>query len=370
MLPEIAEELADLRRRGLYRSLAEPAGADFCSNDYLGFARHPALRSAAAQALRHFPVGATASRLLRGHWDAHAALEQAAARFFESEAALFFANGYLANLALFSALLTRRDAVVFDEMIHASAREGIRASGAKLFRARHNEVQSFADAICDARREGARRLLIAVETLYSMDGDFAPLAQLSKLAGEHDAILVIDEAHATGIFGSRGRGCGEDLDHDRVIALHTCGKALGVTGALICAPRLVVDYLTNRARPFIYSTAPPPLLAAAVMRALELIDEESWRRSRVLELAQKVHAVLSPDAPFRGSQIIPVILGDADRALAVAAALQRAGYDVRAVRPPTVPEGTARLRIAIHADHSDGDIEGLSTALRDALAAA
>lgn len=364
MLDGLAAELDELRARGLYRTLAPPAGIDFTSNDYLGLSRHPSLRAAAITALHSAPVGAGASRLLRGHADAHAALETAAAEFFGTEQSLFFGSGFLANFALFSTLLDRHDAVVFDERIHASVKEGIHASNAKRFRARHNDVQSFDDALRGARRSGARRLLIAVESVYSMDGDLGPLAGLERLAREHDAVLVIDEAHATGVFGPRGRGCGEGLAGDHIIAVHTCGKALGVSGALVCGPQVVADYLVNRARPFIYSTAPPPVMAATVLRALALVDEEPWRRTRVLALARAAHAQICPETEFLGSQIIPVIAGDAQRAVDAAASLQRAGFDVRAVRPPTVPDGSSRLRISIHADHTEEQIAQLAAALK------
>jgi 8-amino-7-oxononanoate synthase len=367
MLAGAQAELEELRRRGVFRTLTPASGMDFTSNDYLGLARHPALRAAVIEALQSAPVGASASRLLRGQTPAHAALETAAAEFFGTEKAMFFASGFAANFALFSTLPTRHDAVVFDERIHASVKEGIHASPAKRLRARHNDVQSFDIALRKARASDARRLLIAVESVYSMDGDLAPLHDFSQLARAHDAVLVIDEAHATGVFGPRGRGAGEGLTSEHIIAVHTCGKALGVSGALVCGSRVVVDYLVNRARPFIYSTAPPPMIASAVKRALELVDEEPWRRKRVLQLARLAHDAICPSVRFRGSQIIPVILGDAGRTLVAAANLQRAAFDVRAVRPPTVPEGTSRLRISIHADHSETEILRLAEVLRAAV---
>lgn len=370
MLAGIESELEELRRRGLHRYPSAAAGIDFASNDYLGLACHPALRAAMIRALEAGPIGATASRLLRGHSPLHAALEDFAAQFFGVQNTLFFGSGFLANLALFSALLGPHDAVVFDERIHASVKEGMHASNAKRFRARHNEIQSFEDELRRARNHGVRRLLIAVKSVYSMDGDMAPLGDLAQLAQMHDAVLVIDEAHATGIFGPRGRGCFEGLDPHRSICVHTCGKALGVAGALVCASGSVIDYLINRARPFMYSTAPSPSLAAAVMRALQLVDEEPWRRKRVLALARFAHDALSPQTRFGGTQIVPVILGDAGRAVSVSAALQQAGFDVRAVRPPTVPEGTARLRVSIHADHSENRIAELADVLHSTLKAA
>jgi len=371
-MQELAVELARLKRDHRHRVLAPAKGIDFTSNDYLGLSRHPALREAAIAALtRDGVVGAGGSRLLRGHHAAHAQLETFAAEFFVTEKALFFGGGFLANFALFSTLLGRHDAVIFDEHIHASIKEGIHACAAKRYRARHNNPESFEEMLRRAHEGRPQRTLVAVESVYSMDGDLAPLRELWELTNRYGATLVIDEAHATGVFGSRGRGLAETLPDENTICVHTCGKALGVAGALICAPAEVIDYLINKARPFIYSTAPPPFLAATVQRALELVDEEPWRRKRVLQLAAFARNKLPGIEPRpAGSQIIPLILGDAQRALTISEALQRAGFDVRAIRPPTVPEGTSRLRISIHADHSETEISALAAALDSALAAA
>jgi 8-amino-7-oxononanoate synthase len=360
-------EIERLQQSHRRRELALPNGIDFTSNDYLGLARHPALREALIAALeRDGFVGAGGSRLLRGHHEEHARLEAFAAQFFGSEKALYFGSGFLANFALFTTLADRHDAVVFDERIHASVKEGVHASPAERYRARHNDLESYAAELKRARERGARQVFVAVESVYSMDGDLAPLAELSALARRFDAVLVIDEAHATGVLGSRGRGLADGAQG--AITLHTCGKALGVAGALVCASGMIVDYLINRARPFIYSTAPPPCLAAAVTRALQLLDEEPWRRERVLELAKLAHAELNPQAPFAGSQIIPIVIGADDAALSVARHLQDAGFDVRAIRPPTVPEGTARLRVSVNAGHSEEQIRELGAALRAARA--
>ena len=365
-----SEELKRLQENNRRRSLSLPRGVDFSSNDYLGLSRHPALREAIIAALNETGmVGAGGSRLLRGHHPAHEKLEHFAAQFFGAERALYFATGYAANQALFSALCGRGDAVVFDEHIHASVREGVHASGAARHHARHNDATSFEEEIRRAREQNARRVLIAVESVYSMDGDFAPLRELDVLARRYDAMLVVDEAHATGIFGAHGRGLTEGLHAPHWITLHTCGKALGVSGALVCAGADTIYYLVNRARTFIYSTAPPPHLAAAVERALHLVDEEPWRRERVLSLAQHARRHLLEEHRGSMSPIIPLLLGDETRALHVASELQARGFDVRAVRPPTVPEGTSRLRVSVHCDHSENDIVALAQALRTILAA-
>src|SRR5712671_1327616 len=360
-----------LKRAHRLRELALPQGIDFSSNDYLGLSRHPALREAVIEAIEQDGVvGAGGSRLLRGHHPAHARLEDFAAAFFDSDKALFFGSGFLANFAVFTTLLERHDAVIFDEHIHASVKEGIHASPAARYRARHNDSESFIACIRRAREKGARRLFIAVESVYSMDGDLAPLSELHGIARNSDAIMVVDEAHATGVFGARGRGLGENFQNENWISVHTCGKALGVAGALVCASAEIIDYLVNKARPFIYSTAPPPFLAAAVQRSLRLVDEEPWRRMRVLKLAEFAQDKLRPQEPAHvtGSQIIPVHIGEEGRTLKTARALQDAGFDVRAIRPPTVPDGTSRLRVSIHADRSEAEILGLADALRSAMA--
>ncbi len=371
-LPGLLAEMERLKHEHRLRELAPGRGIDFSSNDYLGLSRHPALREAVVEAIdQDGAVGAGGSRLLRGHHPAHARLEEFAAEFFESEKALFFGSGFLANFALFSTLLERHDAVIFDEYIHASVKEGIHASPATRYRARHNDPESFESCMRRAREKGARRLFVAVESVYSMDGDLAPLNTLHEIARRFEAMLVVDEAHATGVFGARGRGLGENLRSENGISLHTGGKALGVAGALVCASAEIIDYLVNKARPFIYSTAPPPFLAAAVHRSLQLIDEEPWRRTQVLTLAKFARDRLSTTgAPSNeGSQIIPVQLGDEERTLKVARTLQDSGFDVRAIRPPTVPDGTSRLRVSIHADRSQAEILALAEALRSAMTA-
>ena len=361
------DELDRLERENRSRSLVLPRGIDFTSNDYLGLAGHPTLREALVAALeRDGMVGAGGSRLLRGHHEEHARLEAFAADFFGSEKALYFGAGFVANLAILTSLADRHDAIVFDERVHASIKEGAHASRAERYRARHNDLQAFAAELNRAKQRGARQIFIAVESVYSMDGDLAPLSDLSDLAREFDAILIVDEAHATGIFGPRGRGLAEGLDG--VVTLHTCSKALGVFGALVCGPAEMIDYMINKARPFIYSTAPPPCLAAAVVRALQLIDEEPWRRKRVLELARFAHEELSLNAPFAGSPIVPIIVGDDEAAVSLARSAQDGGFDVRAIRPPTVPEGTARLRVSINAGHSEEQIRALAATIRAARA--
>lgn len=366
-------QLAALEKRGRLRHLIPRTGRDFASNDYLGLSSDPLIGQAVADAVaRGVPVGSGGSRLLRGNAPEHEGLEAKAAAFFNTQAALFMANGFAANLALFSTLPQRGDLIVADELIHASVHDGIRMSKAVTVFARHNDVQSFADLIAAWRQEsGKGRIWIAVETLYSMDGDMAPLTELAALAAKNEAMLILDEAHGTGVFGPSGRGLSSGLDGlHNVVTLHTCGKAMGVEGALICGPRLLIDYLINRARAFIFSTAPSPLMAVAVSAALDRIEQAVDLRERLKTLmADAGEAICAPlGLPAPRSQILPVILGEDRRAMAAAGALQEAGFDVRGIRPPTVPPGTSRLRISLTLNVGRADIAALGETLKQVLA--
>jgi 8-amino-7-oxononanoate synthase len=360
--------LDELAHASRLRSLAPRQGVDFTSNDYLGLASSPRLAGAVTAAIaRGTPVGAGGSRLLRGNAPEHEALEARAAAFFGAERALFFGSGYAANYALLSTLPQRGDLLILDALVHASAHEGARAGRAQVAQAAHNEAGAFEEAIRAWREGGGRgRIWLAVESLYSMDGDRAPLDELVAVADRHDAMLLIDEAHATGIYGPDGRGLASSLEgRDNVIALHTCGKALGGAGALISGPRVLCDFLINRCRPFIYSTAPSPLMAVAALEALEILRDEPERRRRLADLVSAAGraALASGAAAPTGSQILPVIVGDDRVALTLAAGLQRHGFDVRAIRPPTVPVGTARLRISITLNVDEQAVKALFAAL-------
>ncbi|HEX8446607.1 MAG TPA: 8-amino-7-oxononanoate synthase [Sphingomonas sp.] len=365
-------DLTALSARGRGRRLVARAGIDLASNDYLGLASAPALSAAVADALaRGVPIGSGGSRLLRGNHPEHEALEAEAAAFFGSESALYLSSGYAANAALFATLPQTGDLIVHDALIHASAHEGMRIGRAERRSVDHNDVDAFADAIVGWRAGGGTgRVWIAVESLYSMDGDRAPLADLAHLAVAHDAFLLIDEAHATGVFGRDGRGLADGFDgRDDVIVLRTCGKALGCEGALVCAPRIVRDFLVNRARAFIFSTAPSPLMAAAVRAALRLLVTEPARRTRLAALVAHAGLRLGPlGATITGSQILPLILGDDRHTMQVADRLQAAGYDVRGIRPPTVPVGTARLRLSITHNLDHAALDRLAGAMVQALA--
>jgi 8-amino-7-oxononanoate synthase len=365
------DHLAELATQGRLRKLAPRMGKDFSSNDYLGLSQSPRLVQAVADALaRGVPVGSGGSRLLRGNHAEHEALEAEAAAYFGSETALYFSSGFAANAALFSTLPQRGDLVVYDTLIHASAHEGMRIGRAETAAAAHNDVNAFEDSILRWRSEGGTgRVWIAIESLYSMDGDFAPLTEFEALAKQHDAMLLIDEAHATGVFGIGGLGLAAHLDgQDHVIILRTCGKALGCEGALLCAPAIIRDFIVNRARGFIFSTAPSPLMASAVRTALQILDDEPQRQQRLQSLVRFAADTLEPiGAVVNGSQILPLIIGDEGSTMRAAARLQESGFDVRGIRPPTVPAGTSRLRICITLNSSEKDITALASALGDAL---
>lgn len=346
-------------------------GRDFASNDYLGLAGSARLRQAAVDAVaRGVPIGSGGSRLLRGNCDEHEQLEDEAARFFGSETAIFTGGGYSANTLLFSTLPQNEDLVVYDELIHASAHEGMRLGRAQTKPFAHNDVDAAADAIAAWRHRGGRGTpWIAVESLYSMDGDPAPLADIATLAMREEAMLLIDEAHASGVFGPEGRGLAAGLDGRRnVVVLRTCGKALGCEGGLILAPAVVRDFILNRGRGFIFSTAPSPLIAAIVRESLHVLQDEPERRERLFRLIGAAACALdSIGLRASGSPIQPVVIGDDRRTMAVAATMQAAGFDVRGVRPPTVPPGTARLRLSLTLNIDDADVTELTTALASAL---
>jgi 8-amino-7-oxononanoate synthase len=375
MLEMFEKDLLGLAQQGRLRALRGRAGADFTSNDYLGMAESEELKLAAATAIaRGVPVGSGGSRLLRGNHPEHEALELEAAAYFGAETALYFGGGYVANLAIFSTLPQRGDLVVHDELIHASVHEGLRRGRAETLSVPHNNIDAFDAAIVGWRAKGGKgRPWISVESLYSMDGDSPDLAALLAVADRHEAMLVIDEAHATGVLGPQGRGLAAGFEgRDNVITLHTCGKALGTVGGFILAPRIIRDFLVNRARPFIFATAPSPLIAAITRTALEISRTNPERREQLARLVRFAGTELRRRCGIEGSgtHILPVIIGSDQAAVDVAAALQRRGFDIRAIRPPTVPEGTARLRIALTTAVDQATVADLFEALAEDMRAA
>ena len=363
-------DLQGLANDARLRSLAERRGIDFSSNDYLGLAQSDRMRAAVVRALdAGVPVGAAGSRLLRGNTDRQAGFEDAAARFFGAEAALGFGGGYVANFAVITTLPQRGDLLLMDALAHASTHEGARAGRAEVASFRHGDVGHAEDVITAWRRAGnTGAVWIAVESLYSMDGDRAPLDDLMRLADAH-GFLLIDEAHATGVFGPRGRGLAHHLEgRDNVVTLHTLGKALGGSGALICGARVLIDFLVNRCRPFIFATAPSPLMAAAGLEALAMLQDEPWRQATLAGHVVAFHDQMArrlPQVPLSGSQIVPLIVGPNAKTMALAAQVQARGFDVRGIRPPTVPEGTSRLRVSLTLNATRADVLRLAETLED-----
>jgi 8-amino-7-oxononanoate synthase len=371
MAEEHQKILDELSGKNRLRSLAPRTGVDLSSNDFLGLAESQALKDAVRAALdRGVPVGAGGSRLLRGNHPEHEALEEEAARFFHAEAALYFPTGFAANAALAATLPRREDLLIHDELIHASLRDGLRGHFPVAGTA-HNDINAIEHLIKHWRDAGGKgQIWIAAETLYSMDGDKAPLSDLVALARKNDAMLILDEAHATGVYGPKGRGLAAPYEGEpNIICLHTCGKALGAQGGLVTLPRHLRDFMINRARAFIYSTAPSPLMAATVRAALTLVAAADDQRDQLHELVAYLDAGLEKKLAIEpsGTAIQPILLGSDERAMKVAAGLQALGLDVRAIRPPTVPEGTARLRISVTLHANKPALDTLTDALAKAM---
>lgn len=367
MLSRYEQALEALNRRGRLRALEGRAGIDFTSNDYLGLAESAELKQAMMDALaRGVPVGAGGSRLLRGNHPEHEALEAEACAFFGSESALFFGAGFATNAALIATLPQRGDLILYDALVHASTHEGLSLTKAETAEFAHNDVTQLEDKLRAFRATNAdARCFVSIESLYSMDGDLAPLADIAALAARYDAIIMVDEAHATGVQGPQGRGLAAGLEGaPNIISLHTCGKALGVSGALVLMPEIMRRFMVNRSRAFIYATAPSPLIAAGVRAALKICATADDRRSALQARIKQLNVHLQKlGLPVTGTQIQPIILGADRRAVEMAQALNKVGFDIRAIRPPTVPEGSSRLRITLSASRTEDEVDALGQAL-------
>lgn len=342
------------------------AMVDFSSNDYLGLTSHPALLAAARRALDRFGTGSGASRLMSGDLDIHHELEQATAHFKNKEAALLINSGYQANTGLIPSLAGRHDAIFADRLCHASLIDGALLSRARLFRFRHNDAEHL-DGLLKAHRTEYENALIITESVFSMDGDLAPLPDLVQLKDRHSGELLVDEAHATGIFGSNGAGYLEQLGlSGRVeFIMGTFSKALGGFGAYVAATRADIEYLVNAMRSFIYSTALPPSVVASDLAAIELCRKGKTGGDELLQRARRFREDLeSRGLRVRGeSQIVPVMIGESTWALDAGEKLMEQGFRVVPVRPPTVPSGQARLRISLSTAHTDQQIQDLTEAL-------
>ena len=392
-----AEELEALRARSLDRHLRELSSAqgaevqiggrrliNFSSNDYLGLANDPRLRKAATAAIEEFGVGAGASRLISGTQSPHLRLERALAKWKGTEAALSFSSGYAAALGTIPALADKDDVVILDKLCHASLIDGAKLSGAVLRVFPHNHVGKLESHLEWAgRKHPGRRVLIVTESVFSMDGDRAPLRELVEIKKRFGAMLMLDEAHAVGVIGPNGRGLAsaENLSEEVDVQMGTLSKALGASGGYICGARTLIEWLINRARSFIYSTAPPPAIAAAALAAVDFLSSPEgeerrlslWKRIRLVrELLPRLDVGRSPLSVGRftnsnqcstlneiGSAIFPLVVGDEKAALDLAAGLQSEGFLVPAIRYPTVAKGAARLRITVTAAHEASQIRAL-----------
>jgi len=386
--PSIAERLADLRGRDLYRRRRVVEGTqgreirvagrlllNFCSNDYLGLAADPRLRESLREAALRWGVGAGASHLVCGHTAAHQELEEALAAFTGRPRALLFGSGYAANMGAIAALLGPGDRVFEDRLNHASLLDGGQLSRARFSRYRHADVADLERRL-QARGAGAAgsgQALVVSDGVFSMDGDLCPLAELVGVARRHAAWLMIDEAHGLGVHGRGGRGLVDAQRYgtaDVPVLVGTLGKAFGTAGAFVAGDAELIELLVQQARPYIYTTAQPAALAAATLTSLRIVEQEEWRRERLRALVARFHAGLAAlglPLPAATLPIQPVVVGEPARALALSAALEADGLLVGAIRPPTVPVGTSRLRVTFTAAHELADVDRLVETLASAM---
>ena len=384
------ELLANLRTQGRFRSLRPPCGIDFTSNDYLGYRSGGQRREDRDQRAENRDqntgdcsltsglwslTSGLASRLLRGHHPVWGEVEERLAAWHGAESALVMNSGFVANEGLIATIVEPGDWVASDELNHACIVEGLRVSRPRKFLFRHNDLNRLEDGLKTQARQrpAGREMFVVTESLFSMDGDRAPLAEIVSLAERYGAHIIVDEAHSTGCFGPGGSGIVDQLGlRSRVLAtVHTGGKALGVTGAYICGSRLLRDYLVNRCRHLIFTTALPPAIGAWWLDRLPIVQADDAGRLALHTNARRLHTALRERGiPAIGdSYIVPVVLGDDARAVRVATRLQELGYDIRAIRPPSVPQGSSRLRISIHADHAPELLDQLARHIAEAIGA-
>jgi len=368
-LPE--DELAALESASLLRRIpvADLSLTNFSSNDYLGLSIHPEIKKAYQDAIKKYGAGSTASRLICGTMEPHLNLENAIAKAKGSEAALSFASGYSTSIGVITSLMGKGDIIILDKLCHASLIDGARMSGATMRIYPHNNLEKLESLLKSsiAKADAESRILVITESVFSMDGDIAPLDTISQLCKKHECLLMVDEAHALGVIGPTGMGLAEELGiQDQIdFQMGTLGKAAGVAGGYLATSRVWADLIINRARSFIYSTAPPPAQAAAATKALEIIQSDQGNQLREqlwhnIETFRMTSEMKEPCA----SAIIPWIVGDSDKALKLSSELRNQGYQVPAIRYPTVPRNTARLRITISSSHDPASIESLAKHLR------
>ena len=353
--------------QGVHITVEGKSYLSFCSNDYLGLANHPQLIAALQSGAQQYGVGSGASHLVSGHFAAHQQLEDQLAVFVHKPAALLFSTGYLANLGAVQALVGRGDAIFADKLNHASLNDAMLLSRAEIKRYRHNDVAQLEQLLAESH---ADRKLIITDAVFSMDGDLAPLPEILGLCERYEAWLLIDDAHGFGVLGDSGQGslAHFNLESPRVIYMATLGKAAGVAGAFVAAEQLVIETLVQSARSYIYTTASPPALASALQESLTLLNTEEWRRDHLRKMIARLRVGLA-GLPWKlmssSTPIQPLLVGSNEDALALADALRTRGIWVPAIRPPTVPQDTARLRITLSAAHSEENVAQLIEALRE-----
>jgi 8-amino-7-oxononanoate synthase len=340
------------------------------SNDYLALSNHPAVKASMIAAVQRDGCGSTGSRLLGGHREAFDAVEQSFAAFKGTDRALYFSSGYLANLAVLTAFVEPGDVILSDRLNHASLRDGIRLSLAKRVVFPHNDATALARRIEDNSAKG--QVFVVTESLFSMDGDRSPLAVYADICHKTGALLIVDEAHAVGIRGTSGSGLIEEtgIGNNVLVSINSAGKALGVAGAFVAGPAWAIEHLAQQARPFLFSTAPPPAVADAIQTSLTIVTDEPERRAQLRHRAAFLRQQLREAGvatPGGDTPIIPVMIGGNHQAVAVANVLQHEGFDIRAIRPPTVPSGTARLRLSVHVDLAEVDLDRFASRLAAVL---
>lgn len=377
---ELNQRLASLREQNLFRELRRVDSApgtrieiggktflNFSSNDYLGLANHPTLKAAAIRAVEKYGAGSGASRLICGSLAPFHELEETLAAFKKSEAALTFSTGYAAAVGSITALVGKSDIVILDKLVHACIVDAAKLSGAKLRIFDHNDLNDLEDKLRWSRTNSQGQTLVVTESIFSMDGDAAPLREIVVLKEKYGAWLMVDEAHATGIIGENGRGLADELGVSNQIEIQmgTLGKALGASGGYICGRRALIDFLVNRARSFIFSTAPIPAAAATAMAGIQIAQsaEGETRRKNLFALCNELRSKLKIENTKITSAIIPLILGDENRALEAATKLREQNIFVPAIRYPTVARGSARLRVTLTAAHTAADVAELVAVL-------
>jgi len=380
----LAATLAERQLAGRYRKVRTRSGEQgvkviidgkamlsFCSNDYLGLAAHPDIKKAFISAAEADGVGSGAAHLLSGHSRYHQQLEEALVDFTGQQAVLLFSSGYQANLGVIDGLMSRGDVVLQDKLNHASLLDGGRLSGAKQWRYPHVDMQGLTRRLIQTEANAHR--LVVTDGVFSMDGNLAPLADITQLAHDHQAAVLVDDAHGFGVVGRQGRG---SVDHWQIAAqglplvMGTFGKALGTAGAFVAADSDVIETLIQQSRSFVYTTAQPAAIAAATLASLALVQTENWRREKLQSLIQQFRqGAAQLGLALMGSMtpIQPIVIGDDKQAVAIGEALEAKGFLLGVIRPPTVPEGSARLRITLSADHTEQDVTQLLDALEDVI---